>query len=179
MDDLAFNKIAGAVLGTLLFVMGLGIVSNGIFSHEKPAKAGYELAAAEAPGKAEAAAPATPDEPLPVLLAKADPVKGEASAKACTACHSFEKGGAAKVGPPLYGVVSRAKGSIAGFAYSDGMKAKGGNWGYEEINAFITNPKAYVSGTKMGYAGEKDAGKRANSLAYLRTLSDAPVDFPK
>ena len=86
MDDLAFNKIAGAVLGTLLFVMGLGIVSNGIFSHEKPAKAGYELAAAEAPGKAEAAAPATPDEPLPVLLAKADPVKGEASAKACTAC---------------------------------------------------------------------------------------------
>ena len=75
--------------------------------------------------------------------------------------------------------MSRAKGSIAGFAYSDGMKAKGGNWGYEEINAFITNPKAYVSGTKMGYAGEKDAGKRANILAYLRTLSDAPVDFPK
>eukprot|EP01037_Dinobryon_pediforme_P007029 gene7029-7093_t len=179
MDDLAFNKIAGAVLGTLLFVMGLGIVSNGIFSHEKSSKAGYELAAGEAPGKAEAVAPAAAEEPLPVLLAKADAAKGEASAKACAACHSFEKGGAAKVGPPLYAVVSRAKGSIAGFAYSEGMKAKGGNWGYDELNAFITNPKAYVSGTKMGYAGEKDGAKRANILAYLKTLSDAPVDFPK
>ena len=179
MDDLAFNKIAGAVLGTLLFVMGLGIVSNAIFAPEKPKKAGYELASAEPAGKGEAAAPATPDEPLPALLAKADAAKGEASAKACTACHSFDKGGAAKVGPPLYGVVGRAKGAVAGFAYSDAMKAKGGNWTYEDLNAFITNPKAYVSGTKMGYAGEKDGGKRANILAYLKGLSDAPVDFPK
>jgi len=178
MDDLAFNKIAGAVLGTLLFVMGLGIVSNAIFSAEKPKKAGYELSSGEA-APAAAAASAAPAEPLPVLLAKADAVKGEASAKACTACHSFDKGGAAKVGPPLYGIVGRAKGSIAGFAYSEGLKAKGGNWTYEDINALITNPKEYISGTKMGYSGEKDAGKRANILAYLKGLSDAPVDFPK
>ncbi len=180
MDDLAFNKIAGAVLGTLLFVMGLGIISNGLFAPNKPTKPGYELASAE-PSAAvgEAAAPAIPDEPLPILLAKADPTKGQASAKACTACHSFDKGGAAKVGPALYGVVGRDKGSVAGFAYSEAMKGKGGKWDYDALNAFITNPKGYVSGTKMGYAGEKDGGKRANILAYLKNLSDAPIEFPK
>lgn len=180
MDDLGFNKIAGAVLGTLLFVMGLGIVSNGIFAPNKPAKAGYELASEEPAAKGgEGAVPAAADEPLPALLAKADAAKGEGLVKACAACHSFEKGGANKVGPALYGVVGRDKGSIAGFAYSDGMKAKGGKWTYEDLNAFITNPKAFVAGTKMGYAGEKEGAKRANILAYLKSLSDAPVDFPK
>ena len=180
MDDLGFNKIAGAVLGTLLFVMGLGIISNGLFAPNKPAKPGYELASAEPAAAAGAAAEqATPDEPLPILLAKADPTKGEASAKACTACHSFDKGGAAKVGPALYGVVGRDKGAAAGFAYSEAMKGKGGKWDYDALNAFIANPKGYVAGTKMGYAGEKDGGTRANILAYLKTLSDAPVEFPK
>ena len=180
MDDLGFNKIAGAVLGTLLFVMGLGIVSNGLFTPTKPAKPGYELATAEpAAAAGEAVAQTAPDEPLPILLAKADPAKGEASAKACTACHSFDKGGAAKVGPALYGVVGRDKGAAAGFAYSEAMKGKGGKWDYEALNAFIANPKGYVAGTKMGYAGEKDGGKRANILAYLKSLSEAPVDFPK
>jgi cytochrome c len=180
MDSFEFNKIAGAVLGTLLFTFGIGIFSGAIFSQEKPEKPGYDLPAASdnaAPGAdAKDAAPALP---LPELLAKADPKKGEALTKACQACHNFEKGGAAKVGPPLYGVVGRAVASIPGFAYSDAMKAKGGDWTYENINTFITSPRAYISGTKMGYGGEKDAGRRADILAYLRTLSDSPVDFPK
>ncbi len=117
--------------------------------------------------------------PLPELLAKADPKKGEADTKACQGCHNFEKGAGVKIGPPLWGVVGRPKGSIPGFDYSAGMKAKGGNWTFEDINTFITDPKAYVSGTKMIFSGVSDAAKRADILAYLRTLSDNPVPLPK
>src|SRR6476469_878881 len=102
MHPFEFNKIAGAVLGTLLFAMGLGIVADVIFHQPKPA-VGYALPSAEpAAATAEAGAGAAASaEPRPVLLAKADPKKGEAAAKACTACHSYDKGGPNKVGPGL------------------------------------------------------------------------------
>lgn len=179
MDSFQFNKIAGAVLGTLLFGMATGIASETIFTHPKPAKPGYELPSAEVASAEPAPAAKAPAEPLPELLAKADPQKGQADTKACQACHNFEKGAGAKIGPPLYGVVDRPKGSVPGFAYSDGMKSKGGNWTFEDLNSFITDPKAYVAGTKMAaFGGEKDAHKRADILAYLRSLSDSPAPLP-
>ncbi len=86
-------------------------------------------------------------------LASADAAKGQAAAKKCMACHSFEKGGPNKVGPDLYGVVERPKGSHEGFNYSAAMKAKGGNWTYEDLDHFIHGPKAFVPGTIMAFAG--------------------------
>ena len=177
--NLEVNKIAGATLGTLLFVMSLGVVSDMIYSPHKPAKPGYDLPAAEEAPAGGAAQAAVASEPLPVLLAKADPKKGEASAKPCLACHVFEKGGANKVGPHLYGVVERAKGSLPDFAYSEGMKTKGGKWDFADLDTFIANPKTAVAGTKMAYAGEKDPNKRADIVAYLRSLSDNPAPLPK
>ena len=179
MDSFELNKIAGAVLGSLLFLMGLGVISDALFAAPHMAKPGYALPAAEESHGAPAAA-AAPEvvTPLPVLLAKADPKKGEGLVKACAACHSLDSSGAAKAtGPSLYGVIDRAVGST-GFAYSDNMKAKGGKWGYEQINAFIANPKGVVAGTKMSYAGEKDAAKRADIIAYLRSLSSSPAALP-
>ena len=166
METTNANKIALAVLGTLLGTMALGIFSNAVFAPNKALKPGYEL-----PGAAETAAAAA--------AGAADPVKGQADTKPCQACHSFDKGGAAKVGPPLYGVVGRPVASIAGFAYSDGMKAVGGDWTYEKINTLITKPSAFVKGTKMSFPGESDAHKRADILAYLQTLAESPVPFPK
>jgi cytochrome c len=179
MDSFEFNKIAGAILGTLLFTMGLNLFSEAIFSRTAPKKPGYDLPIGEekAAGGAQAAVPAA--EPLPTLLAKADPKKGEALTKACSACHNFDKGGAAKVGPPLFGVVDRAVAEVPGFAYSDALKAKGGKWTFEVLNDFINNPKSTVPGTKMTFAGEKDPTKRADILAYLRTLSDNPAPLPQ
>ena len=177
--DFEVNKMAGAVLGSLLVVMGLGVFSDVIYAPEPMKKPGYALPAAEAEGQSAAAKPAAPAEPLPVLLAKADAQKGLAAAKPCTTCHNFDKGGAAKIGPPLYGVVGRPKGSIAGFSYSDAMKGKGGDWSFEDLNAFIQNPKGFVPGTKMAFAGEPDAAKRADILAYLRSLADSPAPLPK
>jgi cytochrome c len=169
------NKTALAIMAVLLLTMGLGVVSNAIYSPDVPDKPGYPLPSGE-PKAAVAAGPAAT--PLPILLAKADAKKGEADTKVCQSCHNFEKGAAAKVGPPLYGVVGRPKGSVAGFAYSDGMKAKGGTWTYEDLFQFLTKPSAYVSGTKMTYPGEPDEQKRADIEAYLQKDEDTPVPFP-
>ena len=180
MESLEFNKVAGAVLGTLLFAFGLGIVSKGLIGGAKPAKPGYDLPAAATAegGGGGAAAHGAAEEPLPVLLAHADVKKGEAGVKVCTACHNFEKGAGVKAGPPLYGVVGRAVASADGWTYSADLKAKGGKWSLETINAFITNPKAYAAGTKMTYPGLADAGKRADILVYLNTLAESPAPLP-
>ena len=178
MDSFELNKMAGAVLGTLLFVMGLGVVSDILFAAPHPAKPGYDLPAAGESHGGGAAAPAEAAVPLPTLLAKADPKKGEGLVKACTTCHSIDAGGSAKpTGPALYGVIDRSVASTS-FSYSDAMKAKGGKWGYEQINAFLANPKGVVAGTKMSYAGEKDPAKRADIIAYLRSLSANPAPLP-
>lgn len=175
--NLEINKMAGGLLGALLGVMGLGLFSDVLYAPDPMKKAGYELPGAEAGGHA-AAPKAAEAVPFPVLLAKADAKKGKSLVKPCAACHDFSKGGASKVGPPLYGVVGRAKAHIAGFAYSDAMKAKGGDWSFDELNKFIADPKKDISGTKMAFAGEKDDAKRADIVAYLRTLSDSPLPLP-
>lgn len=168
-------RVYGALFGAILFALFLGIFSNALVVAQPANPPGFDLPSGAAPVKAAAPVAAIP---LPTLLAKADPAKGQALTKVCATCHSFEKGAAAKVGPDLYGVVGRPKGSAAGFSYSDAMKAKGGDWTFADLDSFITSPKSFVPGTKMGYGGEPDAGKRADIIAYLRTLSDAPVPLP-
>ena len=173
MDSFELNKITGAVLAVLLLVMGTGIVAEGIFAGPKVKVEGYERPG----GEAKEAAPAAEAKAAPVDAPIAERLKVALEAAGFVVDH----GAAAKVGPALYGVVDRVKGSMAGFNYSAGFKeraGKGEKWDYASLDAFITNPKAYIAGTAMGYAGLADGAKRADIIAYLRSLSDSPSPLP-
>jgi cytochrome c len=178
LDTFELNKIAGAFLGTLLFAMGLNVISGAIFTPGKLVKAGYPLPAAQETAGAGNGAPLPAAAPVGQRLAEADVKKGEADTKPCQACHNFEKGAGAKIGPPLYGIVDRPKGSVVGFEYSDALKSKGGEWTYDDLDQFLANPKAYALGTKMTFAGEADPAKRADIIDYLHTLADNPEPLP-
>ena len=180
MNSFEFNKMAGAVLGTALLAFGLNSLSGYIYHSEAPETPGFAVAVAEAAtGGAETGGEEQPQVSLGTLLASADAGKGQSVFKACAACHDVAKDGPNKTGPNLWGVVGRNHGAVAGFAYSEGMAAKSGEpWSYEALNEFLKAPKAAVPGTKMAYGGLKKDADRANLLAYLASLSDAPVPFP-
>ena len=177
MDSFEINKILGALLFTCLCLLSLNIAADAMFSPLKPAKPGFEVAVTEHAGP-EAAAK-EPDEPIEKLLASATVDKGANAAKKCAACHTFGKGEPNRVGPNLYGVVGRPKGTEGGFDYSAALKAKGGIWTVEDLNAFIANPKGFVPGTKMTFTGVPRGSERADVIAFLNSKSDSPAPLPK
>src|SRR5262249_1534292 len=176
MDSFELNKIMGAILATCLILLSLNIAAGAIFAPHKPAKPGYEIAVPET--QAEPGKPAAPSEPLPSLLAKADLKRGEASSKKCLACHSLQKGGPNLVGPHLWGIVNRPKHEVGNFNYSPAMRSQTGNWTLDELNVYLTNPKAKVPGTAMNFPGIPRDTERADLLAYLNQQSDSPAPLP-
>jgi cytochrome c len=127
-----------------------------------------------------AAPAAAPEPPLDIAtrLARADVMRGERAARKCIACHSFEKGRPAGIGPNLWGVVGRQPGHAAGFDYSPGMEGKAGTWGLEQLDEFLAAPAKVVPGTKMTFIGLPNQQERADVIEYLRNQSDAPVAKP-
>jgi len=179
MNSFELNKILGAILGTCLIMLALNIGAGAIFAPEKPAKPGFNIAVKEYGEGEKGGAAKEPEQPIETLLAKASVEKGQAAAKQCQACHTFEKGGPNRVGPNLWNVVNRARASETGFNYSAAMKSKAGNWSFDELNKFLANPRSYIPGTAMTFAGLSRAEQRADLIDYLRTLADNPVLLPK
>jgi cytochrome c len=167
-DTMTLTKAGGAVFGSfLIFLLGGWLsetlyhvgASGGHGEGEITQAYSVEVAAAE-----EAAAEEGPD--FATVYAAADAAAGEAVFKKCAACHKVD--GTDGTGPHLNGVVERAKASVGGFGYSEALVGMASEtWTPENLNAFLTSPKAYAPGTKMAFNGLPKVEDRANLIAWL------------
>lgn len=183
MDSFELNKIAGAVLFAVFMVFGLNFLADFMFAPGHPEKPGFVIEVAgsdDGHGGGEAKEEAPAEESVLSMIGGADPAAGQKVAKKCAACHTFDNGGANKVGPNLWNVVNRKPASMADFKYSGALSEFSAttNWTFEALDVFLSNPKSAIPGNKMSFAGVKKTADRAAVLAYLRSLSDSPADLP-
>ena len=177
MNSFEINKILGALLGTCLFVLALHIASGAIFSTPAPAKPGYDVVVKEEKAGQPEAKPA--EQPI-------ENPAGERVGRAwCAGRQAVRRlpqlpGGSRPQGrPDLYDVVGRKIASVPGFNYSAALKTKNGNWTFDALNKWLTDPRTDVPGTAMTFAGLPNEKQRADVIAYLDTLSKNPQPLPK
>jgi cytochrome c len=176
MDDLGFNKIAGAVLavvlGMLLLMKLPGILMNG-----QGEEIAYKVGPIDVPGGDEEEI----ELPFPQAdwVAAMDAAKGARVFRKCQSCHNVEPGGANGTGPALYGVVMNGKGVHEGYSFSTALAIPGEIWTYESLDKFLEKPSAYAPGTKMNFVGLKKPEDRAAVIEYLRVADSAPSPRPE
>jgi len=177
IKNIGFGILSGAVV----LIISL-LVSNLLYHTKKEVKRGYEVVIKEKSVEekvdgiksadlsnlsVKSKKDSGPKVDIEAMIKTANLDSGAKIFKKCTTCHSAEKSGSNKIGPNLFGVVGRKKASIANFTYSDAMKKKGGSWTYADLNQFLTKPKDFIPGTKMGFVGLSKDQDRANIIAYL------------
>ena len=178
MGGMEFNKIFAALLIAGIVASLSGFIAKKLVQPEELEENAFKIEIAEAGGTGAAPKVELPD-PILGMIAEADIVRGQKVAKACAACHVFDKGGPNGVGPNLWNTVGKTKQHAANFSYSGALAANGGPvWTYAELNHFLWKPKKYAPGTKMTFIGVKKTQDRAALIAWLRTLSDNPAPLP-
>lgn len=161
-----FNTVAGWALFAGIVALGGAIVSSKYYHSERPEKMGYAIEGVEAEG--EGGGDSGPG--LNTLLASADVAAGEKVFAKCAACHTVNQGGANGIGPNLYATVGEAIAQgKAGFAFSDALKSKGGEWTFDNLDHWLKSPREFAPGTKMTFAGLGNPVDRANLIAWLNT----------
>lgn len=119
--------------------------------------------------------------PTPVanLLGIADPVEGEALFKrTCRKCHLSEPNSGNFMGPSLWNIVGRKRGAVEGYKYSAALRDIGGDWNYENLNIFISDPSRAIPGMDMVFEGIQDDASRADLITFLRSRTHNPLPLP-
>merc|ERR1739838_101780 len=89
----------------------------------------------------------------------------------CAQCHTIDAAAKNKTGPSLFGLIGRQTGQVEGFSYTEANKDKGIIWNQKTLDIYLTNPKKYIPGTTMIFAGLKKPQERADLIAYLTEAS--------
>lgn len=176
-NSLELNKIFAAIL-TAGVTFGMAGLVGRLIVHPTPLKESAIQIGEPAPVQAVAAIAAPALEPIAPLLAAANVQAGQQLAqRQCASCHSLNEGGRNGVGPNIYGIIGAKHAHAAGFNYSAAIRAMADKpWTYEDVNAWIANPRGYAPGNKMTYAGMASVQNRADLIAYLRSISpNAPA----
>jgi cytochrome c len=173
MSSFEWNKIIASVLTAMIVAMVSGILASQIVRPKHLEHAAYlpPGAAGGAAAGAHGAAPAQAAtlEPIAPAIAKADAKHGEAIAKVCLQCHTFDKGGANKIGPNLWGIMAEHIASVPNYQFSQVLAAhKGDKWDADKLNLWLFKPQAFAKGTKMTFPGLPKPQDRADVIAYLQ-----------
>ena len=172
------NKIIVSIVFAIILVLGINKFTDVIFYVEKPEKSAYQVASVTTVASttsAETGSTNSEEGNIMALFASASAAEGAKVFKKCAACHSIKEGGANKIGPALWGVLGRTAGSVPGYKYSKAMAAHGKNWSFEEMNGFLIKPKDWIKGTKMSFAGLKNAKDRAAVIRYMNENTNSPL----
>jgi cytochrome c len=164
-----FNTIAGWVLGGGIVLLGATLVTGEYFKAERPETMGYPIAGVQEEGAGGAEA----EQPIAHFLQTADAGRGERVFAKCAACHTINAGGASGVGPNLHATMGAPLAHVAGFAYSEALRGKGGNWTWEAMSEWLRSPRAFAPGTKMTFAGLSDPQDRADLMVYMNAQGSA------
>ncbi len=158
-----FGPSIGVALGIMIFAI---LAADLLYQPKKVIKRGFQIELS-ADGKP---LPKKIEKPVDIatLLKMANVDNGAKIFKKCASCHTIGKGEAAKVGPNLHAILGKKRAAMSGFNYSEAMKAKGGAWDVESISQFITKPKDFIPGTKMGFPGLKKPQDRADVILFLQ-----------
>lgn len=174
MDSFELNKIAAAVFGSALFILVLTIVSDYLYSEPELEQQAYIVDLGESVKDMASAVEEIVEIDVMSLLILASAENGAKVAKKCASCHNFQPDAPSKIGPNLYNIVDRQMGVVDGFAYSKSLAARGENddkWNFDNLFHFLENPKKWLPGTIMGYAGIRKPNDRADLISYLHNIS--------
>lgn len=181
MSALGINKLVAAVLVAGLVFMAINVEVDEFWHETTPDSIHYPLPESADQESAEEIVEEAADDMSPSILgliAAADTAAGQKVVKKCTTCHDLAKNGPDKIGPNLWNIVGSQMAARQGYKYSDALVGLGGQWGYAELDAFLTKPRAFAPGTKMSFGGLKKPADRASIIAFLRMLSDNPAALP-
>ena len=172
------NKIIVSIVLAIILILGINKIADKIYYVEKPEKSAYQVDSVitvASTTSTETSSASSEVGNIMALFATTNVSEGAKIFKKCAACHSIAQGGGNKIGPALWGVLGRKAGSVSDYKYSKAMAAHEKPWSFEEMNGFLTKPKDWIKGTKMSFAGLKNAEDRAAVMLYMNEKANNPL----